>query len=74
MAAAASPLTTHVLDTSRGTPARNVQIQLFRLALDSSSGDLAIIGSWDLLKEGLESIYCKTVLKLNFIDCQPHNI
>ncbi len=66
MAAAASPLTTHVLDTSRGTPARNVQIQLFRLALDSSSGDLAIIGSWDLLKEGLESIYCKTVLKIKF--------
>ena len=66
MAAAASPLTTHVLDTSRGTPARNVQIQLFRLALDSSSGDLAIMRSWDLLKEGLESIYCKTVLKIKF--------
>lgn len=56
MAAATSPLTTHVLDTSRGTPARNVQIQLFRLALDSS-WELGILGSWDLLKEGLVNIY-----------------
>jgi 5-hydroxyisourate hydrolase len=40
-----SPITSHILDTSRGTPASNVRIELH--ALDS------VTGQWSLVNHGL---------------------
>ena len=43
MAATRSPLTTHVLNTGLGTPAKGLIIKLYRLQSDAS---------WQLVNEG----------------------
>ena len=43
MASVNSPITTHVLDTSTGKPAVNMELTLHRLKSD---------GSWEMLRNG----------------------
>ncbi len=43
MAAAKSPITTHILDTNRGRPASDVPVTLWQLAPDNTTW--ALVGS-----------------------------